>query len=49
MAPKELEIENKYKEMNMKNRFNTFIELLFYRTLFLTNAITTSLFTIIVA
>ena len=42
-------IENKYKEMNMKNRLNIFIGLLFYRALLLTYAITASLFTIIIA
>ena len=49
MAANELEIENKYKQINMKNLLNIFIGLLFYRTLLLTNAITASLFTIIIA
>ena len=49
MAANEKEIKNKYDKMNMKKRLNIFIELLFYRTLLLTNAITTSLFTIIIA
>ena len=49
MAANELEIENIYKEMNMKKRLNISIVLLFYRALLLTNAITASLFTIIIA
>ena len=49
MAANEKEIKNKYDKMNMKKRLNIFIELLFYRTLLLTNAITASLFTIIIA
>ena len=49
MAANELEIKNKYDKMNMKKRLNIFIGLLFYRTLLLTNAITASLFTIIIA
>ena len=49
MAANEKEIKNKFDKMNMKKRLNIFIGLLFYRTLLLTNAITASLLTIIIA
>ena len=49
MAANEKEIKNKFDKMNMKKRLNIFIELLFYRTLLMTKAITASKIAIIIA